>query len=135
MSEAMPIAPSGCPAPRGGVLVVDDECLVRRAVERMIHRLGYDVSSTSTGQEAVEEIAKHPGAYALVVLDLLMPGMDGKETFSMLRTISPGLNVLLSSGFNEVEKIDDLMRRGAAGFLQKPYEMSRLAEELHRLVD
>jgi two-component system, cell cycle sensor histidine kinase and response regulator CckA len=119
---------------RGGVLVVDDEGFVRRAVERMINKLGYDVRSAATGQEAVDAVAEDPHGFSLVVLDMLMPGMDGKETFSQLRSIAPELNVLLSSGFNETDGVHEMMRNGAAGFLQKPYELSLLASELHRLV-
>jgi len=134
MSELKPIVASRLQHCRGEVLIVDDEGLVRKAAERMVNRLGYTVRCASNGQEAVEAIARDPQGYSLVVLDLLMPGMDGKETFTQLRAIAPGLNVLLSSGFNESESIDDLLRDGAAGFLQKPYELSTLAAELERFV-
>jgi two-component system, cell cycle sensor histidine kinase and response regulator CckA len=134
MPGLKPIVASSESSRRRSVLIVDDEGMVRRAMERMVAKLGYETHSASNGREAVDAVSRDPQAYSLVVLDMLMPGMGGEETFSQLRSIAPELSVLLSSGLNETEGVSDLMRRGAAGFLQKPYELERLAEELERLV-
>ncbi|MCX7635308.1 MAG: response regulator [Syntrophales bacterium] len=72
---------------------------------------------------------------ALVILDMIMPGMSGGETFDRFRTINPGIKVLLSSGYSIDGRAQEIMGRGSNGFLQKPFHMERLAEKIREILD
>ncbi|MFZ5786199.1 MAG: hybrid sensor histidine kinase/response regulator, partial [Acidobacteriota bacterium] len=123
-------------APRqaaGTALLVDDEAGFREAGSRMLELLGFKVLTAAHGAEAVRLFRERHGVINLVVLDMIMPVMDGVETFDRLRAIDAGVPVLLASGYAQETKADDLLGRGAAGFLQKPFDVEALARELSRL--
>jgi two-component system cell cycle sensor histidine kinase/response regulator CckA len=117
----------------GTVLLVDDESMVRSSGKRLLERLGYRVLSARNGVEALEMFQQHQTEICLVLLDLIMPVMDGEETFIQLRRIDPSVRVLLSSGYTKEEKADGLMNMGAVGFLQKPFDLKTLVQELDKL--
>lgn len=117
----------------GTVLLVDDEAMVRNSGKRLLERLGYRVILARNGEEAIEIFKQQQEAIRLVVLDLIMPIMDGEETFTQLRRIDPSIRVLLSSGYTKEEKADGLMGMGAVGFLQKPFDLKALVQELDKL--
>jgi CheY-like chemotaxis protein len=114
----------------GTILVIDDEEIVRRAARSALEHYGYTVIVAENGREAVEQFGKLDHAVALVVLDMTMPGMSGEQTLKHLRAIRPDLPVILSSGYNEVEATRTLTGKGLAGFVQKPYSASCLAEQI-----
>jgi DNA-binding NtrC family response regulator len=117
----------------GTVLLVDDEPMVRNSGKRLLDRLGYQVILARDGEEALDVYKKQGDSIWLVVLDLIMPTMDGEETFLKLREIDPDVQVLLSSGYSKEEKADALLNMGAAGFLQKPFDLKTLVQELDKL--
>lgn len=110
----------------GAILVVDDEEIVRMAVSDMLKRLGYDVTAASSGREAVEYYRKHGSKIDLVIIDMIMPDMDGSDFFEHLRTIDPGVKVLLSTGYGPNGKVQEALDKGARGFIQKPYQLKEL---------
>jgi two-component system, cell cycle sensor histidine kinase and response regulator CckA len=69
-----------------------------------------------------------------VLLDLTMPVMSGEETLRQMRVLNPGIRVVLSSGYNEVEAIQRFTGKGLAGFIQKPYTAMALAKKMHEVV-
>ena len=85
---------------KGTILVVDDEEMVLDIGTEMIRRMGYRTESARTGDEALSICRDNPNGIDLVVLDLIMPGISGSETFDMLRQIDPGMKVLLASGYS-----------------------------------
>ncbi len=113
-----------------GVLLVDDEEVIRKALSRLLSRLGYVVYVAESGQEAVEIYCRRREAISLVLLDMFMPQMSGSETFSRLRDLSPELKIVLSSGYNQSDGVEDLLHEGAAGFIQKPFDINELAVKL-----
>jgi CheY-like chemotaxis protein len=120
-------APVASAARSGTILMVDDEEYVRRLAERALTRRGYRVLLANDGAEAVEAFRKERRNIDLVVLDLTMPVMDGRQAMDAIRAIDPSVKVVLSSGFTE----HDLSTRGESGdaiFLQKPYLPSQLLE-------
>ena len=118
---------------RPAVLVVDDEPQVRRLVVRMLG-LGGDVCEQADGgREAVELVERQPGTYGLVVLDVAMPGMDGAATFEAIRALDPTLPILLASGYPKDRRIEDLLARGRAEFLAKPFLRDDLLTAVGRL--
>jgi CheY-like chemotaxis protein len=115
---------AGC----GLVLVVDDEPVVRQMAGRLLERLGYTALLAASGEEAVGIAAAYPDA--VVLLDLVMPGLDGRETFLALRKAVPSVRVVVSSGFSLDGRGQELLDLGACAFLQKPYSLQQLSEAI-----
>jgi two-component system, cell cycle sensor histidine kinase and response regulator CckA len=114
----------------GGVLLVDDEEILRDVGKSLLEGLGYQVYLAEDGVQALELYAREKGSVSLVILDMLMPRMGGKETLLRLMEGYPDIRVLISSGFHQEGTVDELIKLGARGFLQKPY----LCQELARTV-
>ena len=109
------------------VLLVDDEPLVLRAGTRMLASLGCRVLSARSGEEALALYRQHADTVTLVILDLIMPEMDGISTLEQLKTRNPNLPVLLASGYSqEMERVSELKEMVACGFLAKPYHPDTL---------
>jgi PAS domain S-box-containing protein len=111
------------------VLIVDDEEVVQQLGTSTLERYGYRVLLASNGKQAVDIFRAVGGEISLVLLDMTMPVMSGEETLVQLKKIRPGLRVIASSGFNEMEAL----RRFGTGinsFLQKPYRAADLAEKV-----
>ncbi len=110
----------------GTVLVVDDEETMRSTVARMMRLLGLDPVLAADGREAVEIFRAQPESFALVLLDLTMPHLDGEQTFAELRRLRPDVRVVLMSGFNAQEALVRFPGKGLASFLQKPFSVDAL---------
>ena len=110
----------------GLALLVDDESSIREATGQALELLGFEVETAFDGQDALERFSLRPQAYRIVLMDLTMPRMDGRECFRALRRIRPDLKVILCSGFTEQESIGEFLGKDLAGFLQKPYTLKML---------
>ena len=117
------------------VLLVDDDEPILRAGTRMLEALDYEVVRARDGLEAIRVCRQRRGDVLLVVLDLVMPVMDGTESFRQMIREYPDLKVLLSSGHAPEGEVAELLEQGAAGFIQKPYTFKALTDEIGRLVD
>ena len=120
-------------ATAGAVLVVDDEEMVRQLGKTMVERCGFQVLTAADGIEAVAIFQEHVEEIVCVLLDLTMPRMNGVDAFREMRRIRPGVKVILSSGYNEQEAIQQFASQGLAGFIQKPYRLQNLRAELERV--
>jgi PAS domain S-box-containing protein len=118
----------------GTVLIVDDEEYLRVLCSRMMQRLGYGVLLASDGAQALEIYREHKGEIDAVILDLVMPVMDGVEVLERLLKLDPEAKVIMTSGYHEKEISMRFSGRGIAGFLQKPYVMSDLGGVLSRVI-
>ena len=118
----------------GTVLVVDDEETVRAVSAQMLRALGFSTEQASDGREAVEKYRLEPSRYALVLLDLTMPHMDGEETFRQLRHLNPAVKVVLMSGFNQHEAVSRFTGKGLAGFVQKPFEVGSMMHAVRQVL-
>jgi signal transduction histidine kinase/CheY-like chemotaxis protein len=107
------------------VLVVDDEPAVRSAARRILERMGLRVREAENGRRALEVYAAE-GPFDLVVCDMVMPAMGGRELVSRLRDRAPNARVLLVSGFAPDEDARSLLDTGALGFLEKPFSAAAL---------
>ncbi|MBN2804165.1 MAG: response regulator [Deltaproteobacteria bacterium] len=114
----------------GKVLLVDDEKMIRRSAGRLITKLGYDVIDASNGVEAMEILESQEHFFSIVILDLIMPVMNGEETFKRIKQFEPALPILISSGYSQDDKVNQLIQGGAAGFIQKPYGMTALNDAI-----
>ncbi len=117
----------------GIVLVVDDEPLVTELAGDILQRFGYEVLRAGNGEEAVSLYQLKSQEVVAVVLDIVMPGMDGREVFQKLRTINPGAKVIVSSGYSHDRDADELLEQGAAGFVQKPYRIAELIRVVNQI--
>ena len=113
-----------------GILLVDDEEILRDVGKSLLEGLGYRVYLAEDGEHALEIYAREKEHISLVILDMLMPIMGGKETLLRLMERDPDIRVLILSGFNQEGTVDELEKLGARGFLQKPY----LCQELSKAV-
>lgn len=111
---------------KGWFLVVDDEDLVRVVAQSSLENAGFEVLSADSGRRAVEVFQRHHGKIVGVLLDMMMPDMDGYETFCALRRVEPDVKVILSSGYGEEEVLQHFEAGDLAGFLQKPYSPAKL---------
>src|SRR6185436_11044310 len=121
-------------AGRGAILVVDDEEVVRQTARNTLARYGYDPVLASDGGEAVERFRREPARFSLVLLDLTMPVMSGEQALREMQLIRPGVRVLLTSGYNEVEAVQRFAGKGLAGFIQKPYTSLALASKVKEVL-
>ena len=123
--------PAG-PRQTGRILVVDDEDLVRNVVVRMLSGMGHTVVSASDGREAVDYYAHHGGSVDLVIIDMIMPEMDGQECFRTLRQLNPNVKAILSTGWGSDGSVQGVLDEGMIDFVQKPYQMEQLAAAVDR---
>ena len=137
-SAATPEAPeAGAGIPRGGetILVVDDEDIPRRLLCDMLRSLGYTALPATSGEEGIGILGEAPSRIDLVVLDKIMPGMDGPETLRHLRAIHPGVRVILCTGYAGEGGPGANFLGPFDGFLEKPYEMDTMARKVRTLLD
>jgi CheY-like chemotaxis protein len=118
----------------GTILLVDDEDGVRMVAARMLEQLGYHVLLAPSGSRALEIYPQERDRIGLVILDMLMPGMGGAETFQELKAIDPGVRVLLSSGYSLDGEAQQVIAAGARGFIQKPYRLANLSHQVAEIL-
>ncbi|MFN7965309.1 MAG: sigma-54 dependent transcriptional regulator [Acidobacteriota bacterium] len=106
------------------VLVVDDDASVRRLLSFNLSQMGYQVTTVESGEEALTRIAEH--APDLILLDVMLPGIDGLETLRRLRAAHPDLPVVVLAGNNNVETAVEAMKLTANDFITKPVDIERL---------
>jgi DNA-binding NtrC family response regulator len=111
------------------LLVDDEEEFVETLAERMRNR-GMEVATSNSGGEALKLVETDP--YDVVVLDLQMPGMDGIEVLERIKQRQPDIQVVLLTGHASVAKGVEAIKHGALEFLEKPIDLSKLSEVIHR---
>ncbi len=119
---------------KGTILVVDDEYMVLEIGTEMIGKMGYKTISAQNCDEAISQYRDNPDNIDLVVLDPIMPGTSGSETFDMLRQINPRAKVLLASGYSIDSQAMELIDRGCIGFIQKPYNLEDLSRKIDKIL-
>jgi len=117
------------------ILLVDDEESTIKVEKLMLKELGYSVMPALSGREAVQLYKKNKSDLDLVALDMIMPEMNGKDTFKELKKINPEVKVLLVSGYSLNKQIEELMQRGCDGFIQKPFDIVQLSHKLREVLE
>ena len=112
----------------GTILLVDDDETVLKIARIMLEEAGFRVRTAANGLEGLEVFAAHTEEITCVVLDLMMPQMDGSEAFREMRRLRPNVRVVLSSGYSDYDVTARFAGQGLAGFLKKPYRSSQLLE-------
>jgi signal transduction histidine kinase/CheY-like chemotaxis protein len=117
------------------ILLVDDEEYIRDLGTRILERAGYAVITASNGREALVIYAREQSNIALVVLDLIMPQMEGKQCLEELLTINPHVKVIVSTGYS-LDARERLHLGGLArGFVNKPYEVKQMVQAVREVLD
>lgn len=116
---------------QSSVLVVDDEPSVRDIVGRILRKAGFQVLTANNGTEAVAIFRRDPAAVALILLDLTMPQMDGRQTFLEIRRLRSDVPVIISSGYGDQDAVQDFSNGSPPLFLPKPYERRLLLDKVH----
>ncbi|MGL4554536.1 MAG: response regulator, partial [Gemmataceae bacterium] len=132
---AAPAAPRGHPCGAETVLLVEDEPEVRRLTAHVLRHCGYTVVEADGGEQALETLAGMVPAPALLVTDVIMPGMSGPAVAAAARRVHPGLRVLFLSGYPREELGRCGLPEGGADLVQKPYSMSDLAHKVRDVLD
>jgi len=118
----------------GLVLVVDDEAVIRDLTKDILEERGYEVRVASSGAEALEVLEAEGGRVDLVLLDLIMPDMNGIETLRRIRAARPAQRVILSSAYRPDAWQGDIDRLGTSGFVQKPYRSTDLLQAVRAVI-
>ena len=119
---------------RGRVLLVDDEELILQTIGSALRAFGLEVLTAGDGLEALERFKESVPRPDLVLMDLTMPRMDGREAFQAMHDLDSSVPVVLSSGFTERDSLQTLSGEGPAGFIQKPYQVKELRQLLQRVL-
>jgi CheY-like chemotaxis protein len=117
------------------ILLVDDETIILEAGKAMLERLGYRVLTAGGGAAAAAVIAESGEEIDLVILDLVMPEVDGGAAFERIRALRPSLLVLLSSGYSVNGQAMHIMQQGCSGFIQKPFTISELDSKVRAALE
>ena len=118
----------------GTILLVDDEEMIIDVGVQILQKLGYEVLTAGHGKEAIEVYQQNRQKVAMVILDLIMPEMDGGETYDRLKEMDPNVKVLLSSGYSLDGQATEILKRGCDGFIQKPFSIKGLSEKLGQII-
>ncbi|MCK9364611.1 MAG: PAS domain S-box protein [Syntrophales bacterium] len=117
------------------ILLVDDEQMILGVNKEMLEFIGYRVYAVGSGQEAIAVYMEKRSEIDLVILDMILPGISGSDTFDRLRRLNPGLKVLLASGYSINGEAQAIMDRGCNGFLQKPFRLESLSQKVREILD
>lgn len=115
------------------VLIVDDEQCARELCAEVISVSGYCPRAVSSGEKAVELVAE--GRFAVVLLDIRMPGLTGIEVLKRMKAVRPDVEVIMITGFGSIESSVDAMRYGACDYVLKPFQVEELAIRVRRCME
>jgi len=119
----------------GLVLFVDDEEINRILAEDILESIGYESILVSSGVEAIKVYSDNINNIDIVILDFMMPEMDGKETFIKLKEINNSVKVVLSTGYSETEDIKLMREMGLSSVIKKPYKIEELKTVLDNVLN
>jgi CheY-like chemotaxis protein len=117
------------------VLLVEDAAAVRSVARQVLERLGYTVLEAPDGETALHLSAKTHGPIDLLVTDLVMPGMPGREVADQVRAMRPEIKVLFTSGYSESATVEHGARDAGGPFLQKPFTPDALARKVRATIE
>ena len=114
------------------ILVVDDEEMVCEVTSTILRKQGYEVLTAEDGEAAIDAFTREGDRIDLVILDLTMPKMNGKEAFQKLRSLRQDVKVIISSGIPEEDSRKQFLEEEVSGFLQKPFVIKKLLCRVQR---
>lgn len=126
--------PGDIPKGTETILLVDDQEMVVTVGQEVLRELGYEVMTALSGAEAIELFRLNKDRISLIILDMVMPGMNGSETYTRLKEIDPLMRVILSSGYSRDGQAQAILANGCQGFLEKPFDIIDLAKVIRNVL-
>ena len=120
---------------KGTILFVEDEEWIIDVTKEMLEKLGYVCFTAENGNDAVCLYKEKGSEIDVVILDMIMPGLGGGETFDKLKEIDPDVRVILSSGYGMDGEVSNILNRGCCDFIQKPFKMDALSKKVKAAMD
>jgi len=117
------------------VLLIDDEDIVIEVGKALLEKIGFHVLTAETGKQAVGIFEKKHKTIDIVILDMILPEMNGEEAFHKLKEIDPKVKVLLASGYSPRGQISKILKQGCKGFIQKPFDIYELVEKIRQTLN
>ncbi len=117
------------------ILLVDDEQFIREVGVEILTSFGYSVLTAENGQSAIEIYRGRGDGIDLVIMDLIMPGIGGKDCLREILAMDPQAKVLITNGFAPNEPIQETMEAGARGFIGKPYQIEQFLDSIRAVLD
>ena len=118
-----------------GILLVDDEEVIRNMCKALLEDLGYNIFTAENGLKAIEIFTKYQNDISVVILDVVMPVMGGMECLKELKAINPDIKIIMASGFSRSETSSDFIHNGATDFIDKPYRQIVLAKAIKKSLE
>ena len=116
------------------ILLVDDEDIIIDVGTELLMQMGYKVLVAKSGKASIKLYEANKDKIDMVILDMIMPEMDGGETYDKMRKINPDIKVLLSSGYSIDGQATEILERGCSGFIQKPFNIRRLSQKIREIM-
>jgi two-component system, cell cycle sensor histidine kinase and response regulator CckA len=117
------------------VLLIDDEVAIIEVTKQLLEALGYKVIGVQSGADAVSIYRERQKDIDIIILDMIMPGMSGSETFDALKMINPQVKVILSSGYSINGEAAEIMEKGCLAFIQKPFNLAGISKKIRETLD
>jgi two-component system, cell cycle sensor histidine kinase and response regulator CckA len=117
------------------ILLVEDDDEIRELGAGLLNEFGYEVITAGNGREALKTYEREAAGISLIILDLIMPVMDGRQCLAEILRINPNARVVIASGYSETGPVDGVIAAGAKGFIQKPYSMRQLLTTVREILD
>jgi len=117
------------------ILIIDDEKKVAVTLKEMLYEPGFSVNLAFDGKEGIEIYRRYWQNFDLVIIDMIMPGLDGLQTFNALKEINPEIKAIILSGYTLNKKIEQTLENGAKAFLQKPCTRNELLSHIKFVLD
>ena len=117
------------------ILIIDDEDAIRNLAKRVLEQHGYTVLLASDGQEGLDTYFRERGRVDLIVLDLSMPRMSGREVLERLREQAPDVKVIISTGYAEGTQAEILQNLNISAYIYKPYRPLEIARLVRQVLD
>jgi CheY-like chemotaxis protein len=117
------------------ILLVDDEPNVLTVSKEILESLGYTVHGMSSGKETIAFYKGMKDTVSLIILDMIMPGFSGGETFDRIRGMNPSAKIILSSGYSLDGQAQQILDKGCNGFIQKPFNVTNISRKIREVLD
>ncbi len=117
------------------ILIIDDEAYIINVVRMMLEGLGYTVLDASCGKAGMDVFLENYNGIDLVILDMIMPDLNGEEVYKRIKSLKPDIKVLIASGYNVDFQAASLLKKGCNGFIQKPYNLNKLSKKLRKILN
>ncbi len=118
----------------GKILIIDDEDIIRKTAEEILKESGYSVIAVDNGLNGLEIYQQNPEDISLILIDMAMPVINGRDTYIELKKINPEVKVIMASGYKQDKRVLECIEMGINCFIQKPYTMSELSNAVYKVL-